>query len=90
MAATGMTLAHAAAASLVSVVLFGAATSASYAVSGLLDWPVFLALVAGGGLGALVGTPAARALEGHAKWARRAFALMVIAAATYVAYRAVP
>jgi uncharacterized membrane protein YfcA len=88
MAATGMTLAHAAASSLVSVVLFGAATSASYAVSGLVNWPVFVALVAGGGVGALVGTPMARALADHAKWARRAFALMVIAAAGYVAWRA--
>jgi hypothetical protein len=88
MAATGMTLAHAAAASLVSVALFGAATSASYAASGLMDWPVFLALVAGGGIGALVGTPAARLLAGHAMAARRTFALMVIAAAAYVAWRA--
>lgn len=88
MAATGMTLANAAASSLVSVVLFGAATSASYAVSGLVDWEVFLALIAGGGLGALAGVPAARALSGHASAARRAFALMVLAAAAYVAYRA--
>jgi uncharacterized membrane protein YfcA len=89
MAATGMTLAHAAAASLVSVVLFGAATSASYAVSGLVNWPVFVALVAGGGLGALVGTTMAQRLDGHAKAARRGFALMVIAAAAYVAWRAI-
>jgi uncharacterized membrane protein YfcA len=88
MAATGMTLAHAAAASLVSVALFGAATSASYAVSGLVNWPVFAALVAGGALGALVGTPLAQRLEGHAKSARRVFALMVVSAAAYVAWRA--
>jgi uncharacterized membrane protein YfcA len=88
MAATGMTLANAAASSLVSVVLFGAATSASYAVSGLVDWVVFLALIAGGGLGAMAGVPLARALAGHAGAARRAFALMVLAAAAYVAYRA--
>jgi uncharacterized membrane protein YfcA len=88
MAATGMTLAHAAASSLVSVALFGAATSASYAVSGLVNWPVFTALVAGGVLGALVGTSLAQRLEGHAKSARRGFAFMVIAAAAYVAWRA--
>ena len=87
MAATGMTLAHAAASSLVSVALFGAATSASYAASGLVDWPVFLALVAGGGLGALAGVPAARVLAGHGEAARRAFALMVLATAAYVAWR---
>jgi uncharacterized membrane protein YfcA len=88
MAATGMTLAHASAASLVSVVLFGAATSASYAVSGLMHWPVFFALVLGGAAGALLGAPAARRLAGHAKPARQVFALMVIAAAAYVAWRA--
>jgi hypothetical protein len=88
MAATGMTLANAAASSLVSVVLFGAATSLSYAASGLVDWQVFAALVAGGGVGAIAGVPLARVLAGHASVARRAFALMVLAAAAYVAYRA--
>jgi uncharacterized membrane protein YfcA len=87
MAATGMTLANAAASSLVSVVLFGAATSASYAISGLVDWTVFAALVAGGGLGALAGVPIARALGGKAAATRRAFALMVLATAGYVAWR---
>jgi uncharacterized membrane protein YfcA len=88
MAATGMTLANAAASSLVSVVLFGAATSASYATSGLVDGPVFAALVVGGGIGALAGAPVARALAGRASAGRRAFALMVIATAAYVALRA--
>jgi len=88
MAATGMTLAHAAASSLVSVALFGAATSASYAISGLIDWGLFAALVAGGAGGALAGAPMARALAGHADLARRVFALMVIATAAYVAWRA--
>jgi uncharacterized membrane protein YfcA len=88
MAATGMTLANAAASSLVSVVLFGAATSASYASSGLVDWAVFAALVAGGGLGALAGMPVARLLTQRAAMARRIFALMVLATAAYVAWRA--
>lgn len=87
MAATGMTLANAAASSLVSVVLFGAATSASYAVSGLIDWPVFAALVAGGGVGAFVGGPVAKRLAGRAGLARRTFAVMVLATAAYVAWR---
>lgn len=89
MAATGMTLANAAASSLVSVVLFGAATSASYAVSGLVDWSVFAALVAGGGVGAVLGGPLARRLADHQAPARRAFALMVLATAAYVAWRAI-
>lgn len=88
MAATGMTLANAAASSLVSVVVFGAATSASYAASGLVDWGVLLALVAGGGVGAFAGAPLARMLAGHAGAARMAFAMMVLATAAYVAIRA--
>lgn len=87
MAASGMTLANAAASSLVSVVLFGAATSASYAASGLVNWPVFVALVAGGGVGALAGGPITARLAGKAALARRSFALMVLATAAYVAWR---
>lgn len=88
MAATGMTLAHAAASSLVSVALFGAATSASYAASGLVDWGIFAALVAGGGIGVAIAGPISRRLEGQADLARRVFAVMVIAVAGYVALRA--
>ncbi|CAN5291720.1 sulfite exporter TauE/SafE family protein [soil metagenome] len=88
MAATGMTLANAAASSLVSVVLFGAATSASYAASGLVDWPVFAALVGGGAIGSLIAIPIGRLLAGRARIARTIFALMVLATAAYVAWRA--
>jgi uncharacterized protein len=88
MAATGMTLANAAASSLVSVVLFGAATSASYAASGLVDGEIFLALVAGGGVGVMAGAPMARLLAARAATARRVFAAMVIVTAAYVAVRA--
>ncbi|MBL8770578.1 MAG: sulfite exporter TauE/SafE family protein [Phenylobacterium sp.] len=89
MAATGMTLAHAAASSLVSVALFGAATSASYAASGLVDWGLFAALVAGGAGGVLAAGPLARHLAGRADLARRIFAVMVIAVAGYVAFRTI-
>jgi uncharacterized membrane protein YfcA len=88
MAATGMTLANAAASSLVSVVLFGAATSASYAASGLVDWRVFLALVSGGSIGSMIAIPVGRLLTERTTVARRAFALMVLATAGYVAWRA--
>lgn len=88
MAATGMTLANAAASSLISVSLFGAATSASYAASGLVNWPLFAALVAGGGVGAVAAIPVSRVLTDRAPLARRMFALMVLATAGYVAWRA--
>jgi uncharacterized membrane protein YfcA len=88
MAATGMTLANAAASSLVSVVLFGAATSASYAASGLVNWPVFLALVSGGAAGSLIAIPVGRMLADRTALARSTFAIMVLATAGYVAWRA--
>jgi uncharacterized membrane protein YfcA len=88
MSATGMTLANAAASSLVSVMLFGAATSLSYAASGLIDVPVLAALIMGGAAGVLTGIPLARRLADHAVGARRIFALMVLATAAYVALRA--
>lgn len=87
MAATGMTLVNAAASSLVSVALFGAATSTSYAASGLVDWPVFMALVAGGGVGALAAGPVAEVLSKHATLGRRLFASMVLVTAAYVMWR---
>jgi len=88
MAATGMTLANAAASSLVSVVLFGAATSASYAASGLVNWPVFAALVGGGAIGALAAIPVSRLLAARVAMARTGFAMMVLATAAYVGWRA--
>ena len=88
MAATGMTLGHAAASSLVSVALFGTATSLSYAVSGLVHWPIFAALVAGGAVGARAGLMAAPYLAARTNLARRLFAVMIVATAAYVAWRA--
>lgn len=87
MAATGMTLANAAASSLLSVAVFGAATSTSYALSGLFNSAVFLALVAGGAAGAAASAPAANLLAGRAQLARRLFALMILATACYIGWR---
>lgn len=88
MAATGMTLANAAASSLVSVTLFGAATSLSYAASGLVDARLFLALVAGGSVGVLMGARLAPRLASRALLMRRLFAAMIVATAAYVFWRA--
>jgi len=88
MAAAGMTLTHAAASSLLSVVLFGTATTASYAVSGLVDWGVFAALVVGGALGTVLSRPVAGYVAERADIGRRLFALMVVATAAYVIWRA--
>lgn len=81
MASTGMTLANAGASSLVSVALFGGATSASYLAAGQFAWPLFGALVLGGGAGTLAALPLARRLAARTGLARTLFALMVIAVA---------
>ena len=87
-AATGMTLMHAQASSLLSVAVFGASTSANYAVSGLVDWPVVVAMVAGGVVGTAAGLPIARRLGERAALGRRLFAGLIILVAIYVAVRA--
>ena len=88
MAATGMTLANAAASSLVSVALFGAATSVNYAASGLVDWPIAGLFILGGLGGGLLGVRGAGRLADHALLARRLFAGLVLLVAAYVAWRA--
>ncbi len=88
MTATGMTLANAAASSLVSVVLFGAATSASYAASAMVNWSIFAALVGGGAIGSLAAIPVSRLLAARIAMARTGFAVMVIATAGYVGWQA--
>ncbi|MDQ4419487.1 sulfite exporter TauE/SafE family protein [Sphingobium sp. DEHP117] len=84
MAATGMTLANAGASSLVSVALFGSATSASYAASGLVSWPLFGALVLGGIAGTFGAMPVSRRLAGQPRVARAMFAAMVIGVAVFI------
>ncbi len=88
MAATGMTLANAAASSLLSVALFGAATSLNYAISGLVDWPIAGLFILGGLAGGALGVRGAGALAARALLARRLFASLVLAVAVYVAWRA--
>jgi uncharacterized membrane protein YfcA len=89
MAATGMTLAHASASSLVSVSLFGAATSLNYAASGLVNWPIAGLFILGGLAGGVAGVRGAGLLAGRALLARRLFASLVLVVAAYVAWRAV-
>lgn len=88
MAAAGMTLANAAASSLVSVSVFGAATSMNYALSGQVNWPIALLFILGGLGGGAVGVRGAGLLAGHVVLARRLFAGLVLLVAAYVAWRA--
>ncbi|MCX7324802.1 MAG: sulfite exporter TauE/SafE family protein [Hyphomicrobiales bacterium] len=62
MLATGMSLPFAIGTSLISVTGFGAATAASYAMSGLVDWRIALAFIVGGVAGGLGGIALGRRL----------------------------
>ena len=88
MAATGMTLANAAASSLLSVSVFGAATSLNYAFSGQVDWPIAALFILGGLGGGALGVRGAGLLAGRVVLARRLFAVLVLLVAAYVAWRA--
>ena len=88
MLAAGMTLANAQASSLVSVAIFGAATSANYALSGLVDWRIVGAMVVGGAAGTALGLPIAKALGERAALGRKLFAGLILLVAAYVAWRA--
>jgi uncharacterized protein len=88
MLASGMTLANAAASSLVSVALFGGTTSANYALSGLVDWRLVLCLTGGSVIGITPGLWAARHLASRVRVARTSFAVLVLAVAAYIAYHA--
>lgn len=87
MASTGMTLVNAAASSLVSVTVFGSATSFSYALDGHVDAVLFSALVVGGAAGAFLAAPLSRRLTEHLALARLLFAAMVCLVALYILLR---
>lgn len=88
-AATAMPLINAIGSSLVAVTAFGTTTAASYAFSGLVDWPLAGLFVIGGALGGLLGIRLARRLAGHKHALSRIFAGIVIAVGLYVVARSV-
>src|SRR3546814_6782032 len=81
MASTGMTLANAIASSLLSVALFGSATSISYAVSNQIDWNLFGALVTGGLAGAPLGIPMTKWFERRIRVGRSVFSVIILVVA---------
>ena len=89
MLAAGMTLSNATASSLVSVVVFGAATSANYALSGWVDFRLTGLLLLAGFAGGMIGIWLSRILKPKALLARRLFAGMIISVAGYVAWMGV-
>ncbi len=87
MLATGMSMACATASSLLSVALFGAATSFNYALSGLVDWRLAGLLLLGGAAGGIAGLLVAKRLATRARLARTLFAILILIVAAYVAWR---
>jgi uncharacterized membrane protein YfcA len=88
MLATGMPIGNAIGTSLVAVAAFGAATAANFALSGLVDWRIAGAFIAGGVLGGLAGSLAGRRI-GKARKGLLAtiFALFVILTGLYVVWK---
>ena len=86
-AATGMPLINAIGSSLFAVTAFGLTTAASYAVSGLVDWPLAGLFILGGALGGVLGIKLARRLSSHKHALTRIFSGIVIAVGIYVVVR---
>lgn len=89
-AATGMPIFNAMATSLASVASFGITTAASYALSGLVDWAIAGAFIAGGLTGAMVGGRLASHLSTRRGALTRIFAVMIFAVAAYMLWQSLP
>ena len=89
MGATAMPLINAIGSSLVSVTAFGLTTAASYAWSGLIDWPLAILFIVGGALGGLIGTRLAHHLAGYKQALSLTFSGIVIAVGLYIVAKSI-
>lgn len=87
--ATGMPMTSAIGTSLVAVSAFGAATGASYAASGMIDWPIAVLFVLGGVGGGILGVALGRILARRKRALNLVFATIVVAAGIYVLARGI-
>lgn len=85
--ATAMPLINAIGSSLVSISVLGLTTAASYAWSGLVDWPLAGLFIAGGMLGGFIGIRLAHRLAEHKHTLTHVFSGIVITVGTYVVIR---
>lgn len=86
-AATGMPMINAIGSSLVAVTAFGLTTALNYAVSGLIDWLLAAAFIAGGVLGGLGGAKAASRLSESRGKLTSIFAGLIFVVAAYMLLR---
>ena len=89
-ASTGMPMLNAVGSSLVAVAAFGLATAFNYAWSGLIDWPLAFAFIAGGAGGGLIGAALARRLSQSRGRLTTLFALLIFAVAGYMLWQSWP
>lgn len=85
-AATGMPMIYAVGSSLVAATAFGLATAANYALSGLIDWLLALAFIAGGLIGGLAGARIAKRLAGAGRLTTL-FATLIFVVAGYMLWK---
>jgi uncharacterized membrane protein YfcA len=86
-AATQMPILYAIGSSLVSVAVFGAATAANYALSGMVDWRIAGFLLAGGVVGGIGGGLLAGRMAVRKQALTQIFAVLVAGVGLYVIYR---
>lgn len=86
-AATGMPMLNAVGSSLVGVTSFGLTTAGNYASSGLVNWPLAFAFIAGGLGGGILGTRAARHLSNKRDLLTIVFAAVIFVVAAYMLWR---
>lgn len=84
---TRMPILNAVGTSLVAVTAFGLTTALNYALSGLVDWLLAAIFIAGGIIGSLAGTRAARQLAGKSGRLTTIFATLIFAVAAYMLVR---
>ena len=88
MLATGMPITFAIGTSLVAVSAFGATTSITYALSGLIDWPLTLIFIVSAVIGGLLGTRLGTILAARKALLGRVFAGIVIVVGVFVTTKA--
>lgn len=86
-AATGMPMLNAVGSSLVAVTAFGLTTAANYALSGLIDWWLAAAFIAGGLGGSFAGARAARHLSQSKGRLSTVFAVLIFVVAVYMLWK---
>jgi len=89
-AATGMPIYNAMATSLAAVASFGITTAGSYALSGLVDWPIAGSFIGGGVAGAMAGGRLAAHLSARRGALTKVFAALIFAVAAYMLWQSLP